>query len=155
MPRKKTEVRKTKIRYKFLRPMGLVLTHYGNRYPEKTIIYETFPDRVGRFPRDGYDFDKVFEEELLDEFPKPLPDIFDDYPVEVKTQYLVQQANLAAQNHAANNVTRSELDEYASKGYIEIIEDSFMDAPSMKKKEPDKVPVAKNPKVEKPLEKSE
>jgi len=120
--------------------MGLVLTHYGNRFPEKTIIYETRDDAVGRFPRDGYDFEKVFEEELLDEMPKELPDVFDDYPPEVKGQYLLKQAEQAAYNHGANNVTRDELAAYAAKGYIEVLEDSFLDMQSSKKKAPPKPP---------------
>lgn len=130
----KHESKKTVIRYRFLKPMGLVLSNYGNRYPEKTIIYESRPDAVGRFPRDGYDFEKLFEEELLDEFPKELPEVFDDFPPDVKQQYLLKQAEQAAQNHGSNNVTRQELAYYAAKGYIEIVEDSFLDAQSMKKK---------------------
>lgn len=129
---------KTKIVFKFLKPMGLALTHYGNKFPFKTVIYEEREGAFGRFPKDGYDFNEPFELELLDELPKPLPDVFGDFPPEVRQQYLLRQAQQAADNHAANNLTRTELAEYAAKGYIVVVEDSFMDAQPKKKAEPKK-----------------
>ena len=125
------------IKFRYLKPMGFSLPHVtGNFFPKESTQYIEVPGQIGRFPVEGYDMNYVHEVKIENEFPRELPDIFDDLDDEVRMQYIAKQATQAADAHERNNEVRKNLAYYAQAGYIEILSDSFLDV--IKKKKSDK-----------------
>ena len=141
---------KSQLKFKFLKPMGLVFADKGNFFPEMVDKMQTVPGRAGLWPFHDYDYEKIYTLDLLDEIPAEWPSYFKDLPEAVHLEYLRSKASQAAEYHEANNTIRRQAEYYAEMGYIEIISDTFIDGLKAKEKaavveavEPDEVPVPK------------